>query len=147
MASQAWFSVGLKSSLVLHALVFASSVHIDFLRWSKIFPNSPHALSHKLTVIRKVKELISQGNELPVEDLMVAMIVLACHEEMHTSPTIEDDKKYWPFNSPLGRGKWLNMYAGVRIVPEHMKALVDLMNLNGGLENVKLHGLADLIVA
>jgi hypothetical protein len=145
--SIAWFRFGLKSPLVLHAIVFASSVHLDFLRWSKFFPDSPHALSHKLTVMHKVKELISKDSKLYFEDLIVAILILACHEELDTSPITEAEKKHWPFKDPLGRGKWLNMYSGVRVIPEHRKALVDIVNFGGGLESIKLYGLADLVVA
>ena len=145
--SKAWFRFGLKSPLVFHALLFASSVHLDFLRWSKFFPDSPHALSHKLTVMQKVKELVSKDSNLYFEDLIVAILILACHEEMDTSPITEAEKKHWPFNNPLGRGKWMNMYSGVRVIPEHRKALVDIVNLGGGLESIKLYGLADLVVA
>jgi hypothetical protein len=139
--SKAWFRFGLKSPVVLHALVFGSSVHLDFLRWSKFFPDSPHALSHKLTVMHKVKELISKNSKLYFEDLILAILILACHEEMDTSPITEAEKKHWPFNDPLGRGKWLNMYSRVRVVPEHRKAFVDVVNLGGGLESIKLYGL------
>jgi hypothetical protein len=145
--SKAWFRFGLKSPLVFHALLFASSVHLDFLRWSKFFPDSPHALSHKLTIMQKVKELVSKDSNLYFEDLIVAILILACHEEMDTSPMTEAEKKHWPFNNPLGRGKWMNMYSGVRVIPEHRKALVDIVNLGGGLESIKLYGLADLVVA
>jgi hypothetical protein len=145
--SKAWFRFGLKSPLVFHALVFASSVHLDFLRWSKFFPDSPHVLSHKLAVMHKVKELISKDRKLYFEDLILAILMLACHEEMDTSPMTEAEKKHWPFNDPLGRGKWINMYSGVRVIPEHWKGLVDIVNLGGGLESIKLHGLADLVVA
>jgi hypothetical protein len=147
VGSRAWFCFGLKSPLVLHALVFGSSVHLDFLRWSKFFPDSAHALSHKLTVMHKLKELISKDGKLHFEDLIVAILMLACHEDVDTSSITEAEKKHWPFNDPLGRGKWLNMYSGVRVVPEHRKALVDVVNLGGGLESIKLHGLTDLVVA
>ncbi|KAN0116806.1 hypothetical protein V8E51_002783 [Hyaloscypha variabilis] len=145
--SKAWFRFGLDSPLVFHALVFGSSVHLDFLRWSKFFPDSPNALSHKLAVMHRLKELISKDSKLHFEDLIVAILILACHEEMDTSPITEAEKKHWPFNDPLGRGKWLNMYSGVRVIPEHRKALVDVVNLGGGLESIKLYGLADLVVA
>ena len=145
--SKAWFCFGLKSPLVFHALVFASSVHLDFLRSSKFFPDSPHVLSHKLTVIHKIKTLISKDSKPCFEDLVVAILMLACHEEVDTSPMTGAEKKYWPFNDPLGRGKWLNMYSGVRVIPEHRKALVDVVTMGGGLESIKLYGLADLVVA
>jgi hypothetical protein len=97
--------------------------------------------------MHKVKELISKDRKLYFEDLILAILMLACHEEMDTSPMTEAEKKHWPFNDPLGRGKWINMYSGVRVIPEHWKGLVDIVNLGGGLESIKLHGLADLVVA
>jgi hypothetical protein len=98
--------------------------------------------------MHKLKELISGDSKPYFEELIVAILMLACHEEMDTSPMTEaEKKKHWPFNDPLGRGKWLNMYSGVRVIPEHMKGLVDVVNLGGGLESIKLHGLTDLVVA
>jgi len=50
--SQAWFASGVRTPLLFHALIYVGSNHLDFMRWSNIFPNAPESLSHKLIVIQ-----------------------------------------------------------------------------------------------
>lgn len=56
------------------------------------------------------------------------------------------EEKRKPFNSPLKTTQWLNVYGNIEYVPEHMKAVMDLVNLRGGIEEIKLRGLAETIV-
>jgi hypothetical protein len=138
--SKAWFSAGLEQPMVFHALVFAGSIHLDFLRTSKIFPNSPQALSHKLKVIQKLREIMNDPEEAHRDEVILAILVLSSHEAM-----IPIKPGGNPFNSPLKSAQWLNIYGNIIYVPEHMKAVLDLINMRGGLDRLELHGLAEVI--
>lgn len=138
--SKAWLSTGLEHPLVFHALVFAGSIHLDFLRTSKIFPNSPQALSHKLIVIQKLKEIMSNPKKACRDEVILAILVLSSHETQDQSQV-----RCSPFNSPLQSAQWLNIYGNIRYVPEHMQAVLDIIKMRGGLEKLELHGLAETI--
>lgn len=51
-----------------------------------------------------------------------------------------------PFNSPLRKAQWLNVYGNFTHVPEHLAAVMELLSLRGGLESLELYGLAEIIV-
>lgn len=138
--SKAWFSTGLEHPLVFHALVFAGSIHLDFLRTSRIFPNSPQALSHKLVVIQKLKEIMNDPGKAQRDEVILAILVLSSHESTDPSRVRSN-----PFVSPLKNAQWLNIYGNIAYVPEHMKAVLDLITIRGGLEKLELHGLAETI--
>jgi hypothetical protein len=139
--ARAWVSSSLKFPFLFHALLFAASIHRDFMRHSKIYPDSPQALSHKLIVIQKLNEYISKNKNASRDEVILAILVLSSHETMNVT---EERRK--PFNSPLKTAQWLNVYGNIVYVPEHMKAVLNLVNSRGGIENLKLHGLGETIV-
>lgn len=140
--SKAWLSSGLEHPLLFHAMVFAGSIHLDFLRFSQIYPDKPLSLSHKLVVIQKVNECISDPNVASRDEVILAILILASHEVMKRSTGKEN-----PSNSPLKNAQWLNIYSTITYVPEHMEAVLNLVTLRGGLENIKMFGLAEIIAA
>lgn len=56
------------------------------------------------------------------------------------------ESKNSPFDSPLRNAQWLNVYGNFKNVPEHMAAVIELLRLRGGVENLKLYGLAEILV-
>lgn len=127
--------------LLFHALVFAGSIHLDFMRSSSINPNSPVALSHKLAVIQKLNNVLSNPKEVQRDEVILAILILASHEARSDS-----ENRMQPFDSPLKSAQWLNVYGNIEYVPQHMKAVMKLIALRGGIENLELHGLAETIV-
>jgi hypothetical protein len=143
--SKAWFSASLTSPLLFHALAFAGSVHMDFMHGSPLYPISPQALSHKLRVIRKLAEIIENKDELSRDECVLVIFILASYETL--KPTKEVKDKRLPFNSPLKRKEWLAVSGRTECVPEHKMAILYLLNLRGGLEALKLSGVAECIAA
>ena len=142
LVSRAWYSAGLATPILFHALAFAGLIHQDYLRCSQIYPNAPQALSHKLIVFRRLNEVIGDGSEFSSSDeVILAILILASHETLKVT-----EEKRKPFNSPLKRVQWLNVYGNIAYVPEHRKAVLDLLNIRGGLEALRLPGLAETIV-
>jgi hypothetical protein len=118
---------------------------MDLLRKSKIRLNSPRTLSHKLMMIRKLKEAFSDRRELSRDEVIFAIFSLNCNESINI---IEDKRK--PFDSPLKRTEWLrvtSVYGNCTNVPEHAKALLYLVAQKGGLEVLELPGLAENIIS
>lgn len=97
--------------------------------------------SHKVFVIQKLNSFISETRSDWPEEVILAILILATHEKLNA---IEEKNK--PFDSPLKRVQWKNVYGNSKYVPEHMKVVVELVNRKGGLENLKLIGLAETIV-
>jgi hypothetical protein len=114
---------------------------MDFLRYHQIYPNSVRALPHKLIAIQKLNEAFASGGEISTDEVILAILTLACHETLNVT---EENRK--PFNSPLRRAQWRNVYGHMKYIPEHRKAVLDLMDLRGGLETLQMPGLAETIV-
>jgi hypothetical protein len=125
--------------VLFHALIFAAVMHRDFMRWGKIFPDSPCALSHKLAVIQRVKEAFSNGEDISRDEVILAILILSSHD-LATVP-----RKREPFTPPLQSGSWLNIYGNTQQVPEHIQVVMSLVSLRGGVENLRLKGLAEII--
>jgi hypothetical protein len=138
--SQTWFASSLRTPLLFHALVYAGSNHLDFMRWSNIFPNAPEPLSHKLIVIQKLNQALSDPHQVSRDEIILAILILA------SEVFISKKGNSSPFNSPLRRLRWLNMYGNYKPVPQHAKAVADIIRMRGGLETLELYGLAEIIV-
>ncbi len=76
------------------------------------------------------------------DEIILAILVLASHEAM-----VEGERRGSPFNSPLRSAQWLNVYSSITYVEAHMKAVMELVKLRGGLENIEMYGLAETIAA
>lgn len=93
-------------------------------------------------MIRKLSKGITLNTaKAPSDEVILTILVLSSHELMSVT-----EEKRKPFNSPLKTTQWLNVYGNIEYVPEHMKAVMDLVNLRGGIEEIKLRGLAETIV-
>jgi len=136
-----WVSSSLKFPFLFHALLFAAAIHQDFMRTSELRYDSPQALSHKLIAIQTLNEYISKNINTSRDEVILAILSLASHETLNVT---EERRK--PFNSPLKTAQWLNVYGNNNYVSEHMKAVLNLVNSKGGIENLKLHGLGETIV-
>jgi hypothetical protein len=140
--SQVWFSSALQFPVLFHALVFAGSVHLDFLRSGKIYPNSTLALHHKLAVIQSLKKIMQDPRTAAsIDEVILSISILSSHEVIYTV----SESRRSPFNSPLRSAQWLEVYGNISYVPEHSIALGNLLALRGGLEGIKLYGLAEII--
>lgn len=145
--SKAWFAASLKSPLLFHALAFAGSVHMDFMNGRKLYPISQQALSHKLRVIRELAEVINNKDEASQDECILVIWILASYETMKPTSELESKEKRKPFKSPNKRTEWLAVSGKTECVPEHKAAILYLLTLRGGLENLKLPGVADGMVA
>ncbi|KAE9381124.1 hypothetical protein N431DRAFT_320644 [Stipitochalara longipes BDJ] len=139
--AKAWILAGLRTPLLFHALVFAGIIYYDFMRRSKIFFNSPLALSHKLIVIQKIRDtILAGGEEASRDEVLLAIVILATHDIANVA---KEGKM--PFNSPLKKAGWLNFYGKTHEVPEHAKAITDIIGLRGGIKSLKLPGLIEIL--
>ena len=138
--SKAWFKSGLQTPLLFHALIYVGSNHLDFMRWSNIFPNATQPLSHKLIIIQKLNEALSDPRQALRDEIILAILILA------SEVVISNKRNSSPFNSPFRSLKWLNMYGNTKFVPQHAKAVADIVTIRGGLETLELIDLAETIV-
>jgi hypothetical protein len=138
--SMAMISAALESPLLFDAMIFTAICHRNILYSSKSCPNSPQALPYKLRVIQRLKKLVSNTNEAVRDEFIWGIMALAFNESINVTT-----EKRRPFNTPLREARWINVYGNVEAVPEHMKAVLDIIALRGGINNLKLRGLAEIL--
>lgn len=141
LLTTSWISAALKTPLLFHALVFSASIHLSFLRTSTIHPNSRISLTHKQAVIQQLNDVLDSPTERIRDEIILAILILSSHEVMDLNPAEE-----MCFDSPLKKMQWLNVYGNIRNVQEHLIAVMNLVNLRGGVENLELYGLAELLI-
>ena len=101
--SKAWFMSSLRMPLLFHALIYSGSNHLDFMRYSNIYPNAAKPLSHKLIVIHKLNEALSDPNLATRDEVILAILILAFKS------FIGNRASRILFNSPWRSLGWLNV--------------------------------------
>lgn len=82
----------------------------------------------------------------PSEALTDAIILcVLCMANNKNEPPIGPDNLESPFQSPLRSLQWLDVYGRLKPHPVHQIGLVQLVQLKGGLDKIKLPGLAGVI--
>jgi len=137
----AWLSASIANPFLFNILLWSICIKRDFIRGSRTYCNSVQALAYKVEGIRQLNEVISNGKEALTDEVILTIIRLASHEFVNFT-----EEKRKPFNSPLQRAGLLDTYGGLQIVPGHMDAIIKLVDLRGGIENLTLPGLAEALV-
>jgi hypothetical protein len=132
--------------MAFYALIFGASDHRVYLRGPHSTADSAALLrlSYKTQAIKLINELINKrlhkcGRD-SVDALLISVSVLAVYGgERDTA------MKHAHPQSPLAKAQNLDFYGKKRFVPAHMQALYLLVRHTGGLESIKMYGLADTL--
>lgn len=142
--SSVWLERMLLRPLLMHAMLFGASVHLDVLRGQGGAVHNPKRLFHKLQTIRL---LGAQLQELPrdgLDEIILSILALGTNE----IETISNSRRAYqrsPFQSPLTDAQWLSVYGNMSQVEAHVVALRSLVNARGGIEEIELEGLAETL--
>ena len=129
------------SPFLFSILLWSACMQRDFMQGSKIYCGSPQALSYKVTGIRQLSEVTSNGRKALTDEVILTIIGLAGREEMNVT-----GENMQPFNLPAQNVGGLNVYGGLQIVPEHLNLIIKLVALGGGIETLTLSELAKSLV-
>jgi hypothetical protein len=127
----------------MHVMLFGGAVHLDVLR-SRIEPNNPVRLFHKVQTMRLLKEELKNPGTSDPDELILAVLILAANEVENIVDNIKL-KARSPFNSPLSSSQWLNVYGSMSLIKAHILAMRSLVDRQGGLEKIQLEGLAEVL--
>ena len=142
--SSAWLEKVYARPVVLHALLFGASVHIDVLRSPCLSLPNPIRLHHKVQTLRLLKEELENPEKISLDEMILAVLCLATNE-VETVAKNMNQKIRSPFNSPLTSAQWLDVYGSIIHIPAHTMAMRSLANRRGGLEMIELEGLAEIL--
>lgn len=99
-------------------------------------------MTHKTIALELIREEIQSNQGIPSEDLLLAILRLAV-SEVTAIPT--EKESYSPFFPPLRSARWLNVYGNMTFVVPHILAVRKIVDMYGGLPNLKMLGLADSV--
>lgn len=140
----AWFQETNQRPIVMHAMLFGAQVHLDVLQSPRISIHNPVALYHKVQTMRLLKEELKNQGDIPLDDIILAILTLSANEVETVANNIIE-KEISPFNSPLANMQWLNVYGSITHLGAHVVAMRSLVSRRGGLENIELNGLAEVL--
>ncbi|KAJ5806777.1 hypothetical protein N7474_010369 [Penicillium riverlandense] len=146
---ETWFPLSMTDPALFTAFMFASLCH-QRVQWLKrsipgttFGPRQQQLL--ELCEMESIK-LISQAVRDPtraVSDAVILSVICMAH---HRSDEEHDGgDRPTPFNPPLQRLQWIDVYG--RLPPNmiHIQGLIQLIKLRGGLDSISLKGLAPTI--
>jgi hypothetical protein len=129
------------SPLAFYAFLYAISNHYDFVRgaYESSSATTLMRLSYKTQTIKLVNEMLSNLDKDVPDDLLAAVLVLASQ-----GPRVGAVEKS-PFESPLATAQCLDHQGNLAFEPEHARGLVALVRLKGGLQNMKMLGMDEIV--
>jgi hypothetical protein len=94
--------------------------------------------------MRLLKEELKSLEKTPLDDMILAILSLGTNEVEIMANNMKG-KIRSPFNSPLSSTQWLDVYGGISHIPAHTTAMRSLVRRRGGLENIQLECLAEVL--
>ncbi|XRM43434.1 hypothetical protein ABZX51_006610 [Aspergillus tubingensis] len=145
-SSTSWLPLALQDRTLFTAFVFGSLSH-KRLRWlngwiarESFLPEEQRILQWcELETIQNVTREVSNPSRAVCDSVILAVICMAHNvaedhgRGIHRTP---------PFDPPLPRLQWLDVYGALPPNLVHIKGLVQMVRLRGGIENLTLPGLA-----
>jgi hypothetical protein len=130
------------SPVAFYSFVFAISNHYDYVHRIREATSSTTLirLSYKIETIKLVNQMLRNLDKEVPDELLAAVLVLASQ-----GPRINAGKVS-RFQSPLATAQCLDHQGNLAFEPEHARGMITLVQLKGGLHNIKMPGLADIIV-
>jgi len=130
--------------VVMHAMLFGAQTHIDVLRSPRLSIDISVRLFHKLQTMRLLNEELKNPEQIPLDDIILAILTLSANE-VETVASSGREKERSPFNSPLASMQWLDVYGSMSHLSAHTTAMRSLVARRGGLEQMELEGLAEVL--
>jgi hypothetical protein len=132
--------------MAFYGFVFAAALHHTYLRGGRDrmdHPSEMLQISYQTKAIQCINNMLdATKNTPPSDEILVSILILAAHGQRRGGePWLE------PVHppSPLARAQNLQFYGSHAFIPAHMQALHFLVAQKGGLEKIRLYGLAGTI--
>ncbi|KAK3649660.1 hypothetical protein LTR56_006843 [Elasticomyces elasticus] len=142
-AAKAWFSMFCRHSMVHHAFHFACAVHSDLLHDQVSKSGSQQVIAHKTAAIGLLKRNLMHLDRSDTLDAAVLTVLALASNEL--DPLRLHSLAQLPFEPHMPTASWVSVYGRLETVKTHSNALSLLVDSVGGLPNLTLPGLANMI--
>ncbi|KAK6369570.1 hypothetical protein LTS17_009476 [Exophiala oligosperma] len=146
--ARAWMEAALESPIALHGLVYAMLRTMLIARDSS-GPETILALEHYARCLARLKDemkRIQEGVSEASDNVIIGVAALAAHGESYTKMeefSVETTPPVPP--SPLAGSQNLHVYGIGLLEAAHVQAMYSLVARKGGLQNISLEGLPDVL--
>lgn len=142
-----WYSLSCGDKALHTAFMFGSFAHQRALRLSKSYGSFTSAAQNMLKIleanaISNVNNAI-QDPDRATSDATILSVVCLANNKLDDS--IWQRSVFSPFQAPLRRLQWLDIYGRLLPNPVHQAGLAQIIAVKGGLKKIQLPGLASVI--
>ena len=120
--------------------MYASAVHQDILRNQISLSAKQGILAHKTKAFRLLGDLVSKQRTPAELELLLFAVMILWHYDLQDSQIRQEEVLH--FSAYMPGANWLSVYGRTRGVESHAKALYDILNQLGGVQQLKMPGLA-----
>ena len=146
---QAWMSSCMKSPMTMYSYLHGASE--NHLLQTRASADTKHRkmvrLALKGKAIKLINKDVSRSDAVPSDELLACICTLAVYRGIRAEP--KEGRPSLPdetfAKSPLASTETLDVISNMAYVKAHMDALYILVVRKGGLENVRLYGLAGVL--
>ncbi|KAF4440998.1 hypothetical protein FACUT_3027 [Fusarium acutatum] len=120
---------------LVHACLWQAAVNLAFKRNSRV-TDKQSLLHYNQAIVHISKDITKPVAEIPEQTLYA--ILSLCGPEMSPDDGNGITKK--AFDPPLAELSWIHVFGSRLLIDSHAKALMNLVDLKGGIHNVKYAG-------
>ncbi|KAF5610110.1 uncharacterized protein FSUBG_3342 [Fusarium subglutinans] len=120
---------------LVHACLWQAAVNLAFKRNSRV-TDKQSLLHYNQAIVHISKDITKPVAEIPEQTLYA--ILSLCGPEMSPDDGNGITKK--AFDPPLAELSWIHVFVSRLLIDSHAKALMNLVDLKGGIHNVKYAG-------
>ena len=145
-AIDAWTATFLQHPMLFHTFHYTCAVHQDLVSSSLSRSFRPEILAHKGQALQHLSQLLGAridhaGMELAIH----TMGLLATHDLDQTSFDAMYSAHPLPFDPTMPPPHSLRVFSRIAVAQAHQDAMHIMIHRIGGLQNLKLPGMADTI--
>ncbi len=136
-----WLPQAMAHPALFYGFMYGASAHIQATQGFPDGGDSPDVLISRAEAITQLNKDIRDPKRASLDETILAVLCMAANGV--TPP--KRKTAIVPTQSGLRTLQSLDTYATLSTVPVHAKGLAALVDLRGGLENLKLDGLAETL--
>lgn len=148
-AGETWFPLSLSDPTLFTAFMFGSLCHQRVQWLNHWVPESTFGPKHERVLqlcemesIKLINQAVRDPSRAVSDAVLLSVICMAHHQSLKAK--VQQHRKT-PFNPPLQRLQWIDVYGCLPPNMIHIRGLIQLVKLRGGLKNIGLTGLPTTI--
>ncbi|KAJ5876323.1 uncharacterized protein N7529_001907 [Penicillium soppii] len=149
--NKSWFQMSMANPELFTAFMFGSLCHLrvqwqnNWIPGTTFGPRQRRALQIcEMEAIKLINQAVRNPNpKRAVSDAVLLAVICMAHHQAEEGLVHQHRKT--PFNPPFPRLQWIDVYGCLPPNMVHIKGLVQLIKLRGGLTNIPTEGLAATI--